>query len=137
MKRRAFLKAAGKASIAAAVTASTWPQFLREAFAADPEPPTEEPPSPPEPSAQEKAKAAEENRRARLAILSDGYRRAQQAGKPLLCIIIPEDRSQKWQRGEYFGSYLNHGSTEQLLGCELPEDHGLRVSAYLRTAGCW
>ena len=30
-----------------------------------------------------------------------------------------------------------HGGAEQLLGCELPEDHGLRVSAYLRTAGCW
>jgi hypothetical protein len=27
--------------------------------------------------------------------------------------------------------------TEQLIGCELPEDHGLRVSSYLQTAGCW
>lgn len=30
-----------------------------------------------------------------------------------------------------------HGLNQQLLGCELPDDHGLRVSAYLRTAGCW
>jgi hypothetical protein len=30
-----------------------------------------------------------------------------------------------------------HSPGEQLLGCELPEDHGLRISAYLRTAGCW
>lgn len=30
-----------------------------------------------------------------------------------------------------------HTPVEQLIGCELPEDHGLRISAYLRTAGCW
>jgi hypothetical protein len=27
--------------------------------------------------------------------------------------------------------------SEQLIGCELPEDHGVRVAAYLHTAGCW
>lgn len=27
--------------------------------------------------------------------------------------------------------------SEQLIGCELPEDHGVRIAAYLHTAGCW
>lgn len=26
---------------------------------------------------------------------------------------------------------------EQLIGFELPEDHGVRIAAYLHTAGCW
>lgn len=26
---------------------------------------------------------------------------------------------------------------EQLIGCEVPEDHGVRIAAYLHTAGCW
>jgi len=30
-----------------------------------------------------------------------------------------------------------HTPTEYLIGCELPDDHGLRISAYLRTSGCW
>ncbi|MFO1095118.1 MAG: hypothetical protein U0992_17700 [Planctomycetaceae bacterium] len=30
-----------------------------------------------------------------------------------------------------------HTPSETLVGCEVPEDHGLRISAYLRTAGCW
>lgn len=118
MKRRAFLDAAAKAGIAAAVTAATWPQFIREAFADEP---ALEPPEPPAPRKPDAKTVAEEEKRERLAVLSDGYRRAQKAGKPLLVIIIPDDRSKRWQRGEYFGSYINHGTSEQIFALSLCE----------------
>lgn len=118
MKRRAFLDAAAKAGLAAAVTAATWPRFIREAFAD--EPALEPPPEPPKAKLDGKS-VAEAEKRERLAVLSDGYRRAQKAGKPLLVIIIPDDRSKRWQRGEYFGSYINHGTSEQIFALSLCE----------------
>jgi hypothetical protein len=119
MKRRAFLDVATKASLAA-VTAATWPQFLRDAFADEPAKGPEPPADPPRPRRDPKL-VAEEEKRERLAVLSDGYRRAQKAGKPLLVIVIPDDRAHKWQRGEYFGSFLNHGTAEQLFPLSLCE----------------
>jgi hypothetical protein len=109
MKRRAFLGVAAQAGLTAAV-ASTWPQFLRVAFADE--------------SAEKKAAADRDalaERRARLAVLSDGYRRAQHAGKPLLCIIVPDDNSLKWQRGSDFGRWLNYGTVEDLYALSLCE----------------
>jgi hypothetical protein len=47
---------------------------------------------------------------------------SQSHGAPIVTGIV------RWQ---------SQHSNEQLIGCELPEDHGLRISAYLRTAGCW
>lgn len=111
MKRRAFLGAAAKASAAIALVAADWPHFLREAFADE--------------GTDAKARAAqsaEQAKRDRLALLSDAYRRAQRAGKPLLAIVVPSDNSDKWVRGQYFGNWLNHGSVEQrwpLALCEV------------------
>jgi hypothetical protein len=106
MKRRAFLGAAAKAG---AIAVAAWPHFLRAAFADE--------------NATDKERAAKDaDHRERLALISDSYRRAQRIGKPLLALIIPGDRSQKWLRGEQLGSWLNHGSPEQrwpLALCEV------------------
>ncbi|HEX2574575.1 MAG TPA: hypothetical protein VH877_33825 [Polyangia bacterium] len=95
MNRRQFL-----GSAAAAAVIATWPGWLRRAFAGT---------SPIEEEA------------AALAVLSEGYRRAQRAGKPLLVLVIPADGGQKYDRGRAFGEYLNHGSAEQLAPLALCE----------------
>src|SRR5689334_22387917 len=107
MNRRGFLKSAVHAPLAATVaaTVATWPAFLREAFAG------------PEKSNDK----ANEEALAGLAVVSEGYRRAQRAGKPLLVFIIPEKPEGKYARGSVFGAYLNHGSVEQLYPLALCE----------------
>jgi hypothetical protein len=95
MNRRKFLGSAATAAVIA-----TWPGWLRRAFAAG---------------------SALEQEAAGLTMLSEGYRRAQRAGKPLLVLVIPEDGSQKYDRGTAFGEYLNHGSAEQLAPLGLCE----------------
>lgn len=102
MKRRAFLGSAAQAGASMALLAASWPNFLREAFADD--------------------GPAEQQKRDRLALISDAYRRAQQGGKPLLAIVIPAAREDKWKRGSHFGAWLNHGTVEQrwpLALCEV------------------
>lgn len=95
MNRRKFLGTAATAAVIA-----TWPGWLRRAFAGTP------------------ALAKEA---ASLAVLSEGYRRAQRAGKPLLVLVIPAEDGQKYDRGRAFGEYLNHGSPEQLAPLALCE----------------
>lgn len=95
MNRRQFLGSAATAAMIA-----TWPGWLRRAFADKP---------------------ALEQAAADLSVLSEGYRRAQRAGKPLLVLIIPADANQKYERGGAFGEYLNHGGTEQLAPLALCE----------------
>ena len=95
MNRRKFLGTAATAAVIA-----TWPGWLRRAFAETP------------------ALAKEA---AGLAVLSEGYRHAQRAGKPLLVLVIPADDGQKYDRGRAFGEYLNHGSAEQLAPLALCE----------------
>jgi hypothetical protein len=95
MNRRKFLGSAATAAVIA-----TWPGWLRRAFA---------------------GQSALEQEAAGLAVLSEGYRRAQRAGKPLLVLVIPADAGQKYDRGRAFGEYLNHGSTEQLAPLALCE----------------
>jgi hypothetical protein len=43
-----------------------------------------------------------------LGALSEAYRRAQRAGRPLLVIVIPDDSEQRWIRQSAFGELLNH-----------------------------
>lgn len=110
MKRRAFLGSAAQAGASMALLAASWPHFLREAFAG-------------EGAADAKAaQEAEQRKRDRLALLSEAYRRAQQAGKPLLALVIPAAREDKWKRGRHFGAWLNYGTVEQrwpLALCEV------------------
>src|SRR4051812_67884 len=90
MNRRHFLRV----SSAAALAFASAPAWLRRAFAdsscpadADPE---------------------------RLVSLASAYRRAQQTGRRLLVLVIPEQAMLGWDRGAAFGELLNHGSDEQL-----------------------
>lgn len=97
MNRRKFL-----GSAAAVAAAATWPAWLREAFAAG-------------------VAASPEQQAAELAVLSEGFRRAQRAGKPLLVLLIPADDGHKYERGAALGEYLNHGADEQLWPLSLAE----------------
>ena len=108
MNRRKFLSAlssgAAIAGPAAAVT-TTWPHFLRSAFAEKPA----------------AGKADHDDASDGLAVGSEGFRRAQRAGKPLLVFVIPQDDTAKWERGRSLGAWLNHGSAAQLWPLALAE----------------
>lgn len=57
-----------------------------------------------------------------LAGLSEAYRAAQRAHRPLLVLVIPEDNGARWERGTALGAFLNHGSDEAMIAlgaCEL------------------
>src|SRR6185436_9234137 len=62
-------------------------------------------------------------------IVSTAYRRAQQAGKPLLAFVVPKlDEGDEgsgfvkmWDRGRAFGELLNHGDDEALATLALAE----------------
>ncbi len=95
MNRRKFLDTAVRTAVMA-----SWPAWLSSSFAAD---------SP-------KIDVASE-----LTVLSQGYRRAQRAGKPLLVLVIPADDGMKYYRGRDFGELLNHGSPEQMAPLALCE----------------
>lgn len=69
------------AASAAVVAAASWPSWLQDALAAP----------------------AHDG----LATLSTAWRRAQQSGKALLVLVIPDEAS-KWDRGRVFGELLNH-----------------------------
>lgn len=108
MNRRKFISALSSGvSSAVALTLPTdaitgaWPGFVRSAFA----------------GRSEGADHADDA----LAVVSDGFRRATRAGKPLLVFIIPQDDSAKWTRGHSFGAWLNHGSAEELWPLALCE----------------
>lgn len=96
--------------------AGGWPAWLRRAFGA------ESGRSCPVPSGQEG-----ELRWRR--IVSAAYRRAQQAGKPLLAFVVPvvdeNDAGASyeglWFRGRAFGELLNHGDDETLATLALAE----------------
>lgn len=96
MKRRQFLSGA---TLGAAAVVTAWPAWVRAAFGAARCPqPTDE-----------------------LAEVSAAFRKAQRAGKPLLCFIIPKDPSGHYVRGQVFGELLNHGSAAQLAPLALCE----------------
>jgi len=62
-------------------------------------------------------------------IVSNAYRRAQQAGKPLLAFVVPKIDAgdegpgfeRMWDRGRAFGELLNHGDDEALATLALAE----------------
>lgn len=116
MKRREFFRTAANAGASLALLAAAAPHSLRDASA------KEAPASARARSAAKPAADGEPIRRTQLAEISDAYRRAQQAGKPLLVIVIPDPIWKKDYYGEYFGTWLNEGSVEQcwpLSLCEL------------------
>jgi len=94
VKRRAFLGAA--ASGAALLTQPAW---LRQAFAGD--------------SCDDKMVS--------LVAITTAFRRAHDAGKPLLVFVIPADDGDKYSRGQAFGELLNHASQAQLALLALVE----------------
>jgi hypothetical protein len=95
VKRRQFFGAA-----AAALAATTWPAWLREAFGDGP--------------ACDRHGKVEDGEALQLAIVAAAFRRAQRAGRPLLVLVIPTDSGLKWERGHAFGELLNHGSDKDL-----------------------
>ncbi|AKF07154.1 hypothetical protein [Sandaracinus amylolyticus] len=56
-----------------------------------------------------------------LAALSEAYRRAQRAGRPLLVIVIPAQREARWERAGAFGELLNHGPDQVFVDLALAE----------------
>ena len=105
MNRRKFLRSLStSAALTVPAAAVTWPHFVRRAFA-DPAPPA----------------AHAEDADDALAVVSESFRRAQRAGKPLLVFIIPQDSGAKWERGHAFGAWLNHGTAEELWALALAE----------------
>lgn len=89
MKRRHFVSAAS-----AALAAALWPSFVRDAFGEEP--------------------ACTGSPLARVAVVAATFRRAREAGKPLLIFVIPADDGAKYERGEAFGELINHGSDADL-----------------------
>jgi hypothetical protein len=98
--------------------AGGWPAWLRRAFGAD--------------AASGRECAAPDGRegvRRWRQIVSSAYRRAQQAGKPLLAFVVPpledEEREEGWgeliDRGRAFGELLNHGGDDALATLALAE----------------
>ncbi len=61
------------------------------------------------------------DRAAELRDLSAAYRRAQQRGRPLLVLVVPEDGGARWERAHAFGELLNHGSDDALADLALVE----------------
>ncbi|HTN86455.1 MAG TPA: hypothetical protein VL242_22300 [Sorangium sp.] len=93
MNRRIFLGAT-----AAGLAATTWPAFIRDAFGDGAACDMNGKPSAAPPVAQ----------------VSAAFRRAQQAGKALLVLVIPADDSARWERGRAFGELLNFGADRDL-----------------------
>ncbi len=57
-----------------------------------------------------------------LAGLSEAYRAAQRASRPLLVLVIPEENGARWDRGGALGAFLNTGSDEAMVAigaCDL------------------
>lgn len=92
MKRRALLKGAAAVALGASV-----PKWIRTAYAGE--------------ACDGKAIAPQRG----LIAVSEGYRAAQRAGRPLLVLVIPADKDKRWLPGHAFGELFNHGTPEQLL----------------------
>lgn len=56
-----------------------------------------------------------------LAGVSEAYRAAQRARRPLLVLVIPEDNGARWERGVAFGAWINHGSDDALTALGVTE----------------
>ncbi len=112
MNRRTFLGAASRAAIIA-----SWPAWLQTAFA-------------------EETGAKDPD--AGLAVVSEGFRRAQRAGKPLLVLVIPDSDDKKYSRGRTFGEFLNHATRQQhapLALCEVICATSAQVQKLVPSAG--
>lgn len=81
----------------ALAAAASWPIWLREAFAEDTNCPSD-------------PKQAWRW----VEVVASGYRRAQQAGKPLLVLVVPSMIEARWRSGRVFGELLNHGDDQTL-----------------------
>jgi len=101
VKRRVFLRAAS----AGVAVAASWPSWLRSAFA----------------QSRSEGPEVPADITDRLGALSDGFRRAHRAGKPLLVLVIPADEQLKWQRGTAFGELVNHGGDVVMQNLALAE----------------
>jgi hypothetical protein len=95
VKRRQILGAAS-----AGLAAALWPAWLREAFGDTP--------------ACEAPGGAPPAALTRVATLASALRRAREAVKPLLVLVIPAEDIAKYGRGRSFGELLNFGSDVQL-----------------------
>lgn len=99
MKRRTLLTAG-----AAGAATLVGPGWLRRAFA------------------QDDADGDDGRDRAReLQALSDAYRAAQRAGRPLFVIVVPEDGGARWERAHAFGELLNHGGDAVFVDLSLAQ----------------
>jgi hypothetical protein len=91
MKRRTLLKNAAVAALGA-----SFPKWLRSAYAGE--------------SCDQAVSPAQG-----LVALSEGYRAAHRAGRPLLVLVIPQKKDERWAPGRAFGELLNNATPEQML----------------------
>lgn len=95
MKRRGAIAAV----LGGAAAAALWPDLVSRAFAQD--------------------RVPEDGM---LAGVSEAYRAAQRAGRPLLVLVIPDENGARWERGSALGAFLNHGPDDAMTAvglCEL------------------
>ncbi len=95
MRRRGVIAS----MLGGAAAAALWPDLVSRAFAQD--------------------RVPEDGM---LAGVSEAYRAAQRAGRPLLVLVIAEDNAVRWERGAALGALLNHGPDDALAAvglCEL------------------
>jgi hypothetical protein len=95
MKRRHFLFSASTGAAGAAVA---WPALVTQAFAQE--------------------RVPEDGT---LAGISDAFRAAQRAGRPLLVLVIPDDNGARWERGSVLGAFLNHAEDDAMAAVGLCE----------------
>ncbi len=105
MKRRGFILTAGL-STAGAIG---WPELVSRAFAQD--------------------RIPEDGL---LAGVSEAYRAAQRASRPLLVLVIPADEAARWERGTALGAFLNHGPDDAMAAVGLAEVTCAPMSALRR-----
>ncbi|MCC6875594.1 MAG: hypothetical protein IT378_14910 [Sandaracinaceae bacterium] len=56
-----------------------------------------------------------------LALLSDAYRAAQRAGRPLLVLVVPDDGGARYERGQQLGELMNYGGEAAMADLALAE----------------
>jgi hypothetical protein len=108
MKRRALLKGAAAVALGASV-----PEWIRTAYAG---------------ATCDKAVSPWKG----LIAISEGFRAAQRAGRPLLVLVIPANSEDRWLPGHAFGELFNHGSAEQLLPFAMVEVVCAKMAALRR-----
>lgn len=118
-RRRLFSLGATGAGLS--LVSSWMPSWLSRWFAQDPQDP--------------KAEDADPIGTARIAQLRDAMQRSRAEGKPLLVLVVPAAENDRWERGSWFGAFLNHGGALAKLELAMTVAACARVSEVATALG--